>query len=270
MNLAIANNNQKPFANSSGRPASKKYYLHNGIEVPSVSSFQMREIERLACDTGTDSLHMTERAGLALALLAVELLGRNSQRARILVLGGAGGGTQAGICAARHLSEMRWNVKLCLSNPPFAGQLLSYQHRIFESIQGEEINLWNLHEQKPDLIIDALLDYRGSEKPAKGNIPGMIRWANSTGAMILSQDVPSGIDPTTGDVRGDFIRPQWTLTTGLPKTGLCPESAGELFLADIGLRPETIRRSGINYLNPFKNELWVPLTCEADIPRLDW
>jgi NAD(P)H-hydrate epimerase len=75
----------------------------------------------------------------------------------------------------------------------------------------------------------------------------------------LALDVPSGVDSTTGDTPGDFMRAHSTMTLALPKTGLLPEKTGDLFLADIGIPEETYRRLGLNYVSPFGNRFMIPL-----------
>lgn len=248
----------------------RRYYPDNGIEVPAVTEFQMREIERLALEeTGPDPLYRVERAGLALALLALEMPGISSHRARILVLAGRGIAGETGTCAARHLADQRVHVALCLSHPPFAGQPLSYQHSQYESRHARGIEMWNLRAERFDLIVDCLMDHHSRSIPT-GNTAGLIRWANGNGTPVLSYDIPSGIHPTTGIPAGEFIRAAATMAAGLPKTGLTPELCGDLYLADVGLRAETLHRSGIPYISPFENRLWAPLTCATDEQRLDW
>ncbi len=46
----------------------------------------------------------------------------------------------------------------------------------------------------------------------------------STGAPILSVDIPSGIDATTGKPTGEYIHANATLALALPKTGLTPKA----------------------------------------------
>jgi len=48
----------------------------------------------------------------------------------------------------------------------------------------------------------------------------LIEWANNSKAEILSLDVPSGIDSTTGLAPGDFVKAIGTVTLALPKIGL--------------------------------------------------
>ncbi len=88
----------------------------------------------------------------------------------------------------------------------------------------------------------------------------MIEWANANSALILSMDVPSGVDSTTGEALGVAARPEWTLTLVLPKTGLNPERTGALFLADIGIPVTVYAKMELDFVTPFDHRYRVPLT----------
>jgi len=66
----------------------------------------MMEIDRIAMqETGPNLYQMMENAGRNLCTLTIEKLGRNWNKAKILVLAGTGGNGGGGICAARHLAN---------------------------------------------------------------------------------------------------------------------------------------------------------------------
>ncbi len=94
-----------------------------------------------------------------------------------------------------------------------------------------------------DLIIDAVIGYSLSGAP-RGRALEMIEWANNTTTPVLSLDVPSGLDASTGEAPGAVIEATHTMTLALPKYGLCSAQAGELSLADIGIPVEVYRRLG--------------------------
>jgi len=75
--------------------------------------------------------------------------------------------------------------------------------------------------------------------------------ANDLGPSILSLDVPSGLDATTGQAPGASIRADVTLTLALPKIGLTGvsgrEYVGELYVGDIGVPPELYAGRGLGY-----------------------
>jgi NAD(P)H-hydrate epimerase len=61
-----------------------------------------------------------------------------------------------------------------------------------------------LEPSAADLVIDALIGYslRGSPR---GRAAELIRWANPTGDSVLSLDVPSGLDATTGKASEPYV-----------------------------------------------------------------
>lgn len=107
--------------------------------------------------------------------------------------------------------------------------------------------------------MDALIGY-GLRAAPRGAAADLIEWANGSKAPILALDVPSGIDATTGVAPGLFIRPRWTMTLALPKTGLLPHCTGSLFLADIGIPERAYREIGVPVRPPFGGRFQIPLT----------
>ena len=231
-----------------------------GVDVPALTTEQMRELDRIAMEeTGPNLFQMMENAGRNLAQVAIGMLGRAWQAARITVLAGPGGNGGGGICAARHLANHRGRVALVLSDPDHLRDVPAMQRKIFRQTQGQEIERSRVAEQRPDLIVDALIGY-GLNAAPRGAAADLIRWANGVGAPILALDVPSGIDSTTGEAPGVAIESQRTMTLALPKTGLFRATTGDLFLADIGIPQGAYRRVAATYISPFEDRFWVSLT----------
>ncbi len=232
----------------------------NDINVVAITTDQMREVDRIAMEeTGPNLFQMMENAGRNFALQAIEVLGDGWQKANIVVLAGLGGNAGGGICAARHLANRQANVQLALSNPDGLGEVPSLQRKIFHSTSGQEVDTTALSGLRPDLILDAVIGYSLKGSP-RGVALEFIQWANKTEAPILSLDVPSGVDSTTGHSEGEYMNAKWTMTLALPKTGLLPEKTGELFLADIGIPEAVYANMGLEYAHPFGNRYRVPLS----------
>lgn len=221
----------------------------------------MRELDRIATEeSGPTLLQMMENAGRELAQLAIELLGRRWAQSRILVLAGSGGNGGGGICAARHLANRNADVSLVLADRSRLGAAAAMQYRTYQATPGKELDVRRPGEEV-DIILDALIGY-GLDSASRGIVADLIAWANATGKPILALDVPSGIDATTGQAEGQFIRPAWTMTLALPKTGLLPEKTGELFLADIGIPEAVYKRVRPDYRSPFGAAYWVGLRTQ--------
>lgn len=244
----------------------RHFFTDANKEVPILTTSQMREVDRIAMEeTGPNLFQMMENAGRNLAEMALECLGEDWQRARIVVLAGTGGNGGGGITAARHLANRGAQVELCLAIPDRLSEVTAWQRKVFQSTAGKEVEFRNLNTSPVRLILDALIGY-GLQSAPQGAFAELIHWANSTGAPIISLDVPSGLDSTTGVTPGEFIRPSCTMTLALPKSGLA-RAEGELILADIGIPEETYRRAGVSCVSPFGNRFRVPLfiRSEADI-----
>lgn len=242
-----------------------QFFTDQGMEVPAVSREQMIEVDRVAmAETGPNLYQMMENAGRNLALEAIALTKDFWQDAHIVVLAGGGGNGGGGICAARHLANRRVEVTLCVASSSLK-KVPSWQRQIFHQTLGKEITPESLRtlEKPVDLIIDALLGY-GLRSTPRQNIQPLIQWANDADAPVLSLDIPSCVDATTGESFGEIMDSQWTLTLALPKQGLWPSKTGYLTLADIGIPITTYRwhTLRIDYHSPFGDSFRVPLRCE--------
>jgi NAD(P)H-hydrate epimerase len=236
-----------------------RFVTEQGADVPAVDSAQMREVDRIAVEeTGPNLYQMMENAGRNLALLAMQLLDERWQRSKVLVLAGSGGNGGGGICAARHLANRNVEVAVCLAEAATLRGVPAFQRKILQSTSAREIALDQIKDQRPDVVLDALIGY-GLNAAPKGHVAELIASPTSYRAPVLSLDVPSGVDATSGQTPGVFVSPRWTLTLALPKTGLLPPLTGELYLGDIGIPDQVYRRIGIKYVSPFGPYSWVRL-----------
>ncbi|MEM9162740.1 MAG: NAD(P)H-hydrate epimerase [Cyanobacteria bacterium P01_F01_bin.4] len=234
----------------------QKFLTDTDIVVPAITTAQMVEVDRVAIEeTGPNLFQMMENAGLHLACQAIDLLGDTWQQVPIVVLAGTGGIGGGGMCAARHLANRGAQVKLCLTSPERLREVPKWQFYIFQSTPGQTVSMDDLStlDQPLGLIIDALIGYSLQAAP-RGAARDLIQWANAEPAPILSLDVPSGVDSTTGETPGVHMRPRQTLTLALPKTGLLPTKTGDLWLADLGIPAGTYRWETlkIEYQSPFE------------------
>jgi NAD(P)H-hydrate epimerase len=236
-----------------------RFLAPNGVEVPAVDAAQMREVDRIAMEeTGPNLFQMMENAGRNLARLAFDVLGDRWRDATVLVLAGSGGNGGGGICAARHLANRNARVTLCLADSSKLEGVPAFQRTILKSTSAREIAFDRIQDEHPDLILDALIGY-GLQSAPSGHVADLIDWTTSSAAHVLALDIPSGVDATSGATPGVFVNARWTLTLALPKKGLRPQVAGELYLADIGIPPAVYQRIGIQYVPPFGREFYVPL-----------
>jgi NAD(P)H-hydrate epimerase len=185
----------------------------------------------------------------------------------IAILAGSGGNGGGGLCCARHLHNRGLEVCLILSKDP--GELAGAARAQLDILRAA--GLCPLAPPRAQaalsrarIVVDALIGYSLRGAP-RGRAAELIRACNAHASRVLSLDLPSGLDATTGETPGAVVRPERTLTLALPKTGLrhAPggpgHGAGDLYLADIGIPPEVYARLDIPYRPPFAERYWVRL-----------
>ncbi len=211
-------------------------------EIPAITGAQMELIDEImVTEVGIGLVQMMELAGRNLAHFArARFLGGDPRGKRVVVLAGAGGNGGGGLVAARRLHAWCANVEVWLSKQPDEHTGLPGHHlHALEKLGAGIHDPSEVTALGPaDLIVDALIGYRLNGDPS-GAASALIGAANATVAPILSLDLPSGLDATTGRISNPCIRATATLTLALPKVGLWKRGAhevtGELFLTDIGI-----------------------------------
>lgn len=232
--------------------------------VPSVSAAQMAEADRAANEEFGIALDMLmENASRQVALAARVCLGGAVLSRRIVALAGRGSNGGDALGAARHLlnwgalvtcvvagspSELRpaprrqFDILAAMTARP-AGTSLAGAETLAEAASVED------ELARAELVLDGLLGYSASGPP-RGEVAGLIRLANRSRVRILAIDLPSGLDPDTGQPLGLAIRAAMTVTLALPKTGLLATPSrnlvGDLLLADIAMPPLVYARFGID------------------------
>ena len=215
-------------------------------QIAAATADQMAEVDRMMTEElGVELLQMMELAGAALATLARDrFLDGDPRVKRVLVLAGSGGNGGGGLVAARRLHGWCADVEVWTTRAP-EGLRGAAAHQM-RSLRALDVPCHPPDEGLPlpmaDLVLDALLGYSAYGAPT-GSAAALIAAANAQTAPILSLDLPSGLDATTGAIYDPCIRADATLSLALPKTGLWAPWAhrvtGELYLADIGV-PEAL------------------------------
>jgi len=218
-----------------------------------VTAEQMRELDRSAIrERGITGMQLMERAGRAVALCAGELIEKKRMRRSALIFAGKGNNGGDAFVAARYLegAGVRTRTILLGDRKEFKSDALENLKRLERS--GAEIvsaatlgELEEAGETAPrfDLVIDGILG-----TGVKGNVSGYpaeaIFYIGGLYSTVVSIDVPSGLDATSGRVCGVAVRASVTVAMGLPKIGLVAgdgmEHSGRILVADIGL-PEQLK-----------------------------
>ncbi len=219
-----------------------------------LTAAEMDRADRLAIEGGVPGLTLMENAGRVVAEEASRLF---PDARRVAVLCGPGNNGGDGFVAARHLLDKGYAVRLGFDGDP--ARLPADAAAMAKLWTGGVEPLGADLLDQADAVIDALFG-AGLARPIEGALAALIEAVNESGLPVIAVDVPSGIDGTTGAVRGIAIRAIATVTFFRLKPGhlLLPGRAhcGETRVADIG-----IHDSVLETIKPrtFTNEppLWI-------------
>jgi hydroxyethylthiazole kinase-like uncharacterized protein yjeF len=215
--------------------------MPNSLSPVLLTNAEMAEADRLTIAGGTPGSALMEQAGAAVASEAARLVHRNS---RIAVFCGPGNNGGDGFVAARLLARQGFAVELGLlgareglqGDAALAAGSWTGDVRTIEEVDLEAANL----------AIDALFGAglaRDLDGPAKAVVLRLNEWTERTKRPILAVDVPSGIDGSSGQIRGAAINATRTITFFRRKPGhlLLPGRirCGGTAVADIGI-PDTV------------------------------
>jgi NAD(P)H-hydrate epimerase len=210
------------------------------VSLPSLSSAQVREVDRLAAERFAIPVSwLMEAAGWQVA---------RHCRSRAYVVCGRGNNGGDGLAAARHLH--RWGRLAgvaCTDVEGLAGPAAEQARALRAAgVAIEPEPARGLGDAS--LVVDALLG-TGLSRPVEGRLAEWIAAVNGSGRRVVSVDVPSGLDADTGEAPGACVRAAMTVTLGLPKPGLLladgPAHAGEVWVADIGVPFEAYAAIGV-------------------------
>jgi NAD(P)H-hydrate epimerase len=219
-----------------------------------ITAEQMRELDRVAIhERGVPSMDLMERAGKAVARCAASMIADGNLRKRALIFAGKGNNGGDAFVAARHLEDGGIKTKtVLLSDRNDVGGDAKENLRRLEATGAELAAaettkaLACLMESAAefDLVIDGILG-TGVKGDVSGHFAEAISFINGLRKLVVSIDVPSGLDATSGRACGIAALASTTVTMGLPKTGLVRldgvEQSGRIRVADIGIPDDMVR-----------------------------
>ncbi|ENH73205.1 hypothetical protein FOC1_g10008701 [Fusarium oxysporum f. sp. cubense race 1] len=280
------------------------YLVPSHKRLETVSALQMLNLENIAAnEIGLTEQLMAENGGRGIAEVALIALSDPAIKVRfglaganpsssatltspvVVILAGNNKSGIRAIAAARHLRNKNVNMLVCLVGIEREKDLLEdlrQQIQLYRAFGGKILSKADLFEHlrkasssgspvSVSLIIDALLGLTISfEELRTGDqaaVYELMEWANRNEAFVLSVDVPTGIDPTSGKVAvidGSrlFVKPRYVVAMGAPKRGLLEavtppdeddpqnmnnaghEEEWRLFIVDIGLGSAVWRKAG--------------------------
>ncbi len=205
----------------------------------------MREADAFAInEQGVPSTLLMSRAADAVAAAALELSGR--ERPRVAVFCGSGNNGGDGVAAARRLKLGSCEVRVFLvgSCEKLTADTAEMERRLKEL--GGKLELFEGTDDVReycagcDVIIDAMFGV-GLNSPLRGAALEAAELINSLPVPVVAADIASGVSADTGEILGEAVRADVTVTFTAAKPGHFLEPGcvccGALKVADIGIEP---------------------------------
>jgi NAD(P)H-hydrate epimerase len=200
-----------------------------------------------------------ENAGRGVAGIALRELGGAPFVSRVAVFAGKGNNGGDGYVAARYLQKAGIVVtvySLCGFHElrgdaaANASDWKKMDGAVEELLSIEALKAAGQSIEKSDIVIDAIFG-TGLSDEVTGTYAEAIRLINRFAKKIISIDIPSGINATTGAVLGEAVRAHVTATMAMPKLGLLlfpgRAHAGRVEVVDIGVPKEAVEDPSIKW-----------------------
>lgn len=223
----------------------------------------MKKCDQAAIQEAYPEILLMESAALAAAKIAAEIIAeeiefedKSELKIRFLIGSGNNGGD--GLAAARILKNWGYQPQIILTCSPskLSGVNASnLQLAVFNQIEIYQFDDLKTKEfisliKQSDLIIDALLG-TGISGQIRGTVKSIINLINQQLTKLpltLALDIPSGIMAVNGNLAGDALKADYTVTMAAYKRGLLlypgKDYAGKIKVVDIGIQPEIIKENG--------------------------
>jgi len=211
----------------------------------------MDPMDMMVADANSEALGipksvLMENAGKCVAEKIFEI----SEKCKVAIYAASGGNGGDGFVVAKHLIQKDYDVDVYFlgtesgikSNETMLNwqiiQKLSHFNskiRIFEVRDSSQ-----LVPTKADIVVDAIMG-TGMNGKMREPTATAVKCINASKSLVVAVDIPTGMDPLTGDVHDDVVRADYTVTFHKPKTGLLktiPDYIGNLTVCNIGIPRE--------------------------------
>ncbi|MBR3928716.1 MAG: NAD(P)H-hydrate dehydratase [Clostridia bacterium] len=207
-----------------------------------LTAFEMRESEKKLFDSGVPSISVMERAAIHLTETLVQKLG-DTEKTCIFACG-AGGNGGDGYAAARLFSKKGGRAIVLTVYPPRNEDAI----RNFELAKKTVFAVSDMSHLSslptPNAWVDCVFG-TGLSREVDENAKSLINRMEEDrkkGAMVLSCDLPTGLNSDTGEVMGACVRADTTVTFEWMKRGHLlgegPDASGDIVVCDIGVKNE--------------------------------
>lgn len=196
--------------------------------VKKVSVDKVRKWDIEVTKTGMTTMLLMENAGARIA----DFIVKKFKNKKILIVFGKGNNGGDVVVAGRHLMTYGFKTGFYSVFREYEyNDILKTQISILKTLNPEFEKNLNLNY---DVIVDGIYG-TGVRAPIPLEVKNIIEKINNSKKIIISCDVPSGIDADTGNpVDGVAIKPDFTITMAVMKKGLNTKNSGRIILARIG------------------------------------
>ena len=204
----------------------------------------MMQIEENGHQMGFLRKFMMENAGAAATKRLIEKFGDIKSK-KVLVFAGLGNNGGDGLVIARHLAGYGSNVIVFLLGEAdnIRSEECSWNWNLLEKMESIKLltggNLEDLNNLEFEIIIDGILG-TGISGEIREPQASAITYINKSNAFKLAVDVPSGVDPDTGNKNSPHVTADMTVTFHRMKVGMPKRKdvCGEIFVEKIGIPQE--------------------------------
>lgn len=201
-------------------------------------------------EIGLKNSILTENAGRTAFSVLIDEFELPIDRAVVVI--GKGYNGAEGLVVARYLLEKTRDLSVFIvGKRGHLNKEAKTNLKLFEKVGGEVIEITtpdiNIRNKflRANLIVDAIWG-TGFKGIPEGIYRNIIGWINESRAYTLSIDIPSGVNPATGEVSIDAVYADLTVTMIFPKIGniFYPGKlhTGKLVIADTGIPEKIVSR----------------------------
>jgi len=215
-----------------------------------ITSSEMAAIDENAEWLGVPRALLMENAGAWVARIIYQWLG-GVAGARIAVICGTGNNGGDGFAAARHLAGLGAEVAVILVGDPEkirtaearanfeAARAMRESIKLFIVRSIEDLERVKREVEESEVVVDAIFG-TGVRGPIAEPWRSAIQLINSSRALKVAVDIPSGLNPDTGEAEDVCVHADVTVTFHRPKRGMpaAADYCGEVVIAPIGIPPE--------------------------------
>jgi len=236
----------------------KMQYIADAEEAKKIDGVSIHEI-------GIPSFVLMERAALKVADFITGFA--DSKKDRILIICGMGNNGGDGLAAGRILMERGFQISFTLlGDEKRASDEMKRQISIAGNLSMPEVK--NPQAVDYTIIIDAIFGI-GLTRDITGCYADYINKINNSDAAVISIDIPSGIDASTGKVLGCAVQADYTITFGVNKRGLVlfpgAAYAGQVMIEEIGFPKQAVEEAAPAVFSYEKSD--IPLLFPKRVPR---